>query len=510
MSRHRHRFEAYLDKVFGFSDLVSALPEGRQFPQHAWKKVLDAVFLGAAMQIPSLLQIEAECHHGALAKRIGPVSDDTLAYSLERQSPQPLFALSCEIARRLKRNGVLHSDWSRGWVVGAVDGIEICSSFARCCDACMAREVQHKVNGEMKTEIQYYHRIVVVVLVSTDFPIPLGVRFQKQGETEVACALALLQDLVGHLGRRFLDVLVGDALYLQAPFVQEVERLGLVWAFTLKENQPELLHEAERCTQASPTGVHQEPDREIRYWHLPELDWPVADRRIRVVKTFRIEQQRRVTVREKDAPRTKTKSAIAQPSTNFYATNFELGSISPLFIHQLSRSRWRIDAEVFQTITTDCHLKHPAVHQTTAIRMVKQFLPHLKTKSEAAITNVSSGLAFVPLPISPVYCATKAGLHSFTESLRVQLKNTTVKVFELAPPATQTELLGDFNSEDMKGVSIMKVEDMVKVAVKGMQTDRFEIRPGQANQLKMMSRVAPGFILKQMSRSVDRMLRTQN
>jgi len=136
-------------------------------------------------------------------------------------------------------------------------------------------------------------------------------------------------------------------------------------------------------------------------------------------------------------------------------------------------------------------------------------LPHLKTKSDAAIINVSSLLAFVPLPISPVYCATKAGLHSFTESLRVQLKNTKVKVFELAPPVTQTELLGDFNSEDLKDVSIMKVEDMVKAAVKGMQTDRFEIRPGQANQLKMMSRLAPGFILKQMSRSVDRMLERQ-
>ena len=124
--------------------------------------------------------------------------------------------------------------------------------------------------------------------------------------------------------------------------------------------------------------------------------------------------------------------------------------------------------------------------------------------------NVSSSLAFVPLPISPVYCATKAGLHSFTESLRVQLKNTKVKVFDLAPPATQTELLGDFDVvEDMKGASIMKVEDMVKVAVNGMKTDRFEIRPGQANLLKWMSRLAPGFILKQMSRSVDRMLGTQ-
>jgi hypothetical protein len=71
-------------------------------------------------------------------------------------------------------------------------------------------------------------------------------------------------------------------LYLQAPFVKEVERLGLVWAFTLKENQPDLLREAERLTQESPAGVHAEPGREIRYWHLPEVDWPVADRLVRV------------------------------------------------------------------------------------------------------------------------------------------------------------------------------------------------------------------------------------
>jgi hypothetical protein len=252
-------------------------------------------------------------------------------------------------------------------VVGAVDDIEICSSFARGCDACMERKVEHKVNGERQTEIQYYHRIVVVVLVSTDFPIPLGVRFQKNGEAEVACAMALLQDLVGQLGRRFLDVLVGDALYLQAPFVKEVERLGLVWAFTLKENQPELLREAERFTQESSPAMQAQPGGEIRYWHLPEVDWPVADRLVRVVKTVRIENQRRVTVSEKDAPRTKDKTEMSQQSTNFYATNFELGLISPLFIHRLSRSRWRIDTEVFQTITTDCHLKHPAVHQTTAL-----------------------------------------------------------------------------------------------------------------------------------------------
>jgi hypothetical protein len=112
-------------------------------------------------------------------------------------------------------------------VVGAVDGIEVCGAFARCCDAYMKREVQHKVNGAIRTDIRYYHRIVAVALVSTPFTIPLGLRFQKDGEGEVSCALALLQDLVGQLGRRFLDLLVGDGLYLHAPFVKQVEGLGL-------------------------------------------------------------------------------------------------------------------------------------------------------------------------------------------------------------------------------------------------------------------------------------------
>ena len=138
--------------------------------------------------------------------------------------------------------------------------------------------------------------------------------------------------------------------------------------------------------------------------------------------------------------------------------------------------------------------------------MVRRFLNHLKEKPAAAIVNVSSGLAFVPLPISPVYCATKAALHSFSLSLRVQLKKTNVKVFEIAPPLTQTDLLSGFSAGDMEGVAMMKVDDMVGQCMRGMAADRFEIRPGQANQLRFMSRVAPDFILGQLSKPVDRML----
>jgi uncharacterized oxidoreductase len=73
------------------------------------------------------------------------------------------------------------------------------------------------------------------------------------------------------------------------------------------------------------------------------------------------------------------------------------------------------------------------------IRMVDALLGHLATQDNAAIVNVTSGLAFVPLAIAPTYSATKAALHSYTDSLRHQLVGK-VEVIELAPPAVQTEL----------------------------------------------------------------------
>ncbi len=139
------------------------------------------------------------------------------------------------------------------------------------------------------------------------------------------------------------------------------------------------------------------------------------------------------------------------------------------------------------------------------IWMNDAFLPLLKKNKNSATVTVSSGLGFVPLPISPIYCATKAALHSYTLSLRAQLSNTDVKVFELAPPATETDILDSFEAEDMEGVSMMTVEAMVSDFLKGFAKDKLEICPGQASQLKFMSRFFPGFILKQLSKTVNRM-----
>lgn len=82
------------------------------------------------------------------------------------------------------------------------------------------------------------------------------------------------------------------------------------------------------------------------------------------------------------------------------------------------------------------------------IRLTAALLPSLLTKPISTIMTVSSGLAFVPLAPTPTYCATKAAIHSYTQSLRYQLKDTPVQVLELIPPYVQTELMGPGQASD--------------------------------------------------------------
>jgi hypothetical protein len=199
----------------------------------------------------------------------------------------------------------------------------------------------------------------------------LGIRFRKDGETEVAGAIALWRERDRQLGRRFLDLVVADALYWQQGFVKEVESLDREGVFHLKENQPELLAEAPRLTPGPAEAPLSSPPEDVQLGHAPEVYGPVADRSLRVVKTFRVQKVRRVRViREESGKKKKTGQAVPQASTNYYATHLALGSIPPHFIPELGRSRWRVDTEVFPTLTTQAHRKQPSVHQTCALLLL--------------------------------------------------------------------------------------------------------------------------------------------
>ena len=128
------------------------------------------------------------------------------------------------------------------------------------------------------------------------------------------------------------------------------------------------------------------------------------------------------------------------------------------------------------------------------IQLIQLLLPHLRRQPQPVIVNVSSGLAFVPMPLKPIYCATKAAIHSYTQSLRVQLKSSRVKVIELAPPAVQTEF--NAGQEDINVKNAMDVTKFAETTIRGLGQGRDEVLPGLAPILRLMGRLNPHALVR--------------
>ncbi|WP_091152707.1 SDR family oxidoreductase [Mucilaginibacter pineti] len=150
-----------------------------------------------------------------------------------------------------------------------------------------------------------------------------------------------------------------------------------------------------------------------------------------------------------------------------------------------------------------------AINLSGPVRMVQQFLPHLLTKTNAAILNVTSGLALIPFPLAPIYGATKAGLRAYTQALRIQLKHTGIKVFELVAPGAKTPLNDKF-AGDVDSKMLMEPDKLVTEAISGMMNDKWEIFPGIAKVIRVMSRIAPKFMLAQMSKVTEKSMAKAN
>jgi uncharacterized oxidoreductase len=150
--------------------------------------------------------------------------------------------------------------------------------------------------------------------------------------------------------------------------------------------------------------------------------------------------------------------------------------------HDFASAETVRDADVVEEIETNL---------LGLIRVCSQFVPHLKGRPEATLINVSSGLAFVPLARVPVYCASKAAVHSFCVSLRHQLKPAGIRVVELIPPYVDTNL--DRGRRSPAAPAPMPLAEFVAEAMEGLAGDSDEVAVGGAKVLFASSGTGDGF-----------------
>ncbi|WP_427170227.1 SDR family oxidoreductase [Arthrobacter sp. 92] len=126
-----------------------------------------------------------------------------------------------------------------------------------------------------------------------------------------------------------------------------------------------------------------------------------------------------------------------------------------------------VEREIVTNLIAPIHLSSLVVEQ-------------LRGRAEPAIVNISSGLAYTPIAFMPVYCATKAAVHSWSLSLRKQLENTGIRVYEIAPPSVDSELGHERRENRDQTHGGMPVNEFINEAIKALESNTLQAAIGQA------------------------------
>jgi Transposase DDE domain len=356
-------FARYLQKVFDFRNASAALSDARQDPEISPQAVFGAAFYGFVFRLPSFQQLEADLTQPALQQWIGSpraFKDDVLRYSLCAFEIPALERMLVEVNRILKRNKALDEGRVQGRLVAALDGVEVLSSYSRCCDSCLERRVCSRKGGVKVEQVQYYHRAVGCQMVSSPVKPFLAIEWLQPNEGEDTAALRLLHRIPQLYGSRFFDILLLDALYAQAPVLQLGERIGWDLVISLKQNQRDLYQSAVRLfahcpADSSLTEQHDGKTYQAQLWDAPEL--PFSDSYPQPVRVVRSEE----TVTQHHY-----RQGRLQPETThqewLWVTTLDPQAFPATLIRRLGHARWKQENNGWNDLTQNWAFKHGFLH----------------------------------------------------------------------------------------------------------------------------------------------------
>ncbi len=354
------RFCAYTEKVFRLSQRFPTLTDSRPRPRIKTAAAFAAVFTLFATRRGSLNGLEQDLRIPARLRGLvgaGPPSVDSIGRIYAQMGSGPLRQSLRDVAYRLKRNKALIA--REGYYIAAVDGHELFASRKRCCPDCQTRTIT--VKGESVTE--YYHQAAVCQLIGQDLALVLDLELLRPGEGEETAAKRLLERVFANYPR-FFDIVVADALYLDAPFINFCRDRHKHVIVTAKGDHRLLLQDARGLFAALEPGRFGDRRgnvrRDVRYWD--EEGFTSCEGVKEPLRVLRTEE----TVRRRE--RIGGEWVETEETTTWsWATTLTKGQFSTRGLWLSGHDRWDIENNGFNVLSTHWGLDHCFKHTAAAI-----------------------------------------------------------------------------------------------------------------------------------------------
>ncbi|MDP8258926.1 MAG: transposase [Candidatus Aadella gelida] len=349
------RFCGYISKVFYFDEQVFRVEDDREKPDIKTSTIWVSGLLMCVLRMGSLNAMETElCMPRRMEKLIGKrkTSIDSIGRVYSVMDLDSIRSVLVGISTRLKRNKVLRTDWP--FRFAAVDGHELFTSRSRCCAGCLTRNIT--INGEKVTE--YYHRVVACHLTGFKIPIPLDIEPVLPGEYEVSAAKRLLERVFRNYPR-FFDVVVGDALYMEAPFINYCQSHGKHVITVLKEDRLILMQDAKGIFKMTEPEVFTEENETIRVWDAEGFTTAGTDKPLRVVYAEESEKKRR-----------RVKGRWVEEINEHkwcWASTIPQSELTVRRLWKAAHNRWEIENNLFNVLVNHWHMNHCYKHDPNAI-----------------------------------------------------------------------------------------------------------------------------------------------
>lgn len=336
---------------------LATLTESRTRVSIPLRTMTLCMFILLSSRLGSLNALE-KCRYGRSWRRYGVVgklpSADQLGRVASAIPARDVRRQLRTIYRKLKRRKVLSPSSHDNLFALVVDGHESSASYLRCCKDCLTRRINKDTPRE---QIQYYHRLVMGVLVCKRFTLLLDAEMQIKGEDEVCTAERLLARLLQDYPRAF-DLVVADGLYARAPFFKTVRAAGKHVIAVLKDEGRDLARDVSGlCKSLVPREINTSTTKR-QVWDIEQLrSWPQVGMPVRVVRSLETTTVKRQNGGVLDTRTTQWMWVTTIPSSHLFVEQFL----------DIAHGRWNIENNAFNELVTYWHADHVYKHDANAI-----------------------------------------------------------------------------------------------------------------------------------------------